>query len=326
MEIVQTKKKSANPIVEESDREFALFRHRKELHTGQVPSWFVYINDYAWEAFLSHTELIYERTRHEGQGIFGGRYFKDDLGEFAVATTYYEGEGSSTHSHVEMSEECLSAISKHCHDENLLMLIWVHTHPTFGAFYSGTDTACLRTNFFMPFQIGIVVDIVRKELKAFRVRDSEVAEFEHYALYNEEQAHLFRPYERHDIDIHIKKKNSDPLPTESSNILQGLKDLGEGLEAIRGLVNDQIEKQNASNSSYLDLMSSQLVPGLRNIQIDVQALHQQLREVNSLVGRVVSLRDRSKKWWRIAAGITTLVLVLTLALVVLISLRHFFWR
>src|SRR5438105_13468465 len=102
MEIVQTKVTQARPIQEAQGGEFCVFRDRRSLHRGEVPGWFVYIHEYAWEAFLSHTTEIYSSTGHEGQGIFLGRYFRDEFGEFAVATSYFEGEGESSRAHVEM--------------------------------------------------------------------------------------------------------------------------------------------------------------------------------------------------------------------------------
>ena len=193
MEIVQTKVTKARPIQEARGEEFWRFHCRRSLHRDDVPGWFVYIHEYAWEAFLNHTTEIYSRTGHEGQGIFVGKYLRDEFGEFAVATAYFGGEGESSHSHVEMSEECLSRISKQCLADDLLMLIWVHTHPTFGAFYSGTDVNCLRTNFYMPFQVGMVVDIVRRELKGFRIQSGEILDFSDFALYNGQSAHIFQP-------------------------------------------------------------------------------------------------------------------------------------
>jgi len=106
MQIIQTKSPKARPIQEAQGKEFRVFSDRKSLHQGDVPVWFVYIHEYAWEAFLSHTMEIYSRTGHEGQGIFVGKYFRDEFGEFAVATSYFGGEGESSQSHVEMSEEC----------------------------------------------------------------------------------------------------------------------------------------------------------------------------------------------------------------------------
>jgi len=237
MNIVQTNTITADPIQKTEDAAFTIFHNRRDLHEETIPPFFVYINENAWDEFTKHTNEVYRTTRHEGQGIFIGRYFYDEFGEFAVATSYQEGEGQSSYSTVEMSEQCLMTISKKCRAENLLMLVWIHTHPTFGAFYSGTDVACLKTNFFMPFQIGIVADIIRKEHKGFRVQSREVVEFKDYALYSEKNRELVTIYgstklkgaAKH-LDIQIKPKESESLSSEA--ILSELRAIRGELAAI----------------------------------------------------------------------------------------------
>lgn len=252
MEIVQTKVTKAQPIQETQGEEFRVFRDRKSLHWGQVPSWFVYIHEYAWEAFLNHTTEVYSRTGHEGQGIFLGQYFRDEFGEFAVATSYFEGEGESSRGHVEMSDQCLAVISKHCLAEDLLMLIWIHTHPTFGAFYSGTDVNCLRTNFYMPFQIGVVVDIVRHELKGFRVRAGEVVGFDDFVLYNSESPRIFRPYENEGLPavrvqgIEIKRKTPEIAHAPLEEVLQEVKAINAVLPHIKLLLEVLLARERAA--------------------------------------------------------------------------------
>lgn len=250
MKIVQTKKITPSFIRETNEAEFSVFQDRRQLHQGEIPGFFVYINEYAWEAFLSHTKGIYKRTRHEGQGIFLGKYFKDDFGEFAVATTYYEGEGESTHTYVGMSEQCLVAISDKCLAENLFMLIWIHTHPNFGTFYSGTDVNCLKTNFHMPFQTGIVVDIINEDIKSFKVKGDEVVEFRQYALYNNEKKLLFRPYESKETAeagqtntgiIELKKEppKAASQPSIGEIVLDEIKGARAELETIKELFANQ---------------------------------------------------------------------------------------
>jgi len=321
MNIVQTKETRATSIAEQRNDAFRIFKNRTGLHRGGVPRWFVYINDYAWEAFLSHTHAIYARTGHEGQGIFGGKYFEDELGQFAVATTYYEGEGSSSHSHVEMSEECLSTISRHCQEEGLQMLIWVHTHPTFGPFYSGTDSTCLKTNFFMPFQIGIVVDIVKEALKGFKVDSGEVVEFDDYALYNEEQSNIWRPYQRKEIGdrIEIKKKSSEGVATLPEEAVQELKAVNETLEAIRGVLVDEIQKEMASADAS-GTLSSELCRRVEKIQTETETMRLLLETTNRSVATIVEQGTSRKKKNR--RKIITIIAAVILFATLLIVLRY----
>jgi proteasome lid subunit RPN8/RPN11 len=206
MKIVKTKTIEAKDVSEISDEKLFDFKDRVELHGDSIPDFFVYIQDYAWNAFVSHGNNVYKALRHEAQGIFVGHYFKDQYGEFVVATAYEEGDGSSQSAYVEMSEECLAKISERCQANGTLMLIWVHTHPGFGVFYSGTDYSCLQTNFYKPYQIGIVADILQHKTKGFKVKGAEALEFSDYALFNDEKNLSFSPHESYKIEL-IKKND-----------------------------------------------------------------------------------------------------------------------
>ena len=207
MKIVKTKSIVAKEVTEITNEKLMVFKDRTKLHTkSDIPDYFVYIQEYAWNAFINHGNSVYKDVGHEAQGIFVGHYYKDSFGEFVIATNYEEGIGNSQSAYVEMSEECLANISEKCQNDDTLMLIWVHTHPNFGVFYSGTDYACLKTNFYKPYQIGIVVDIIRKQHKGFKVKAKEVVEFSDYALFNDKKDTLFSPYEIPKIEI-VKKND-----------------------------------------------------------------------------------------------------------------------
>src|SRR5882762_11235507 len=94
------------PISKMSDEAYCLFQKRTELHEN-IAGFHVYINEYAWDAFIHHSMDVYKQIKHEAQGIFLGKYFKDEFGEFAVATEYSEGIGESSHAYVGMSDKCV---------------------------------------------------------------------------------------------------------------------------------------------------------------------------------------------------------------------------
>ena len=231
-------------ISEVEDESYSFFQNRKDLHET-IDEFQVYINQYAWNAFLHHSMNVYKQTEHEAQGIFLGKYFKDSFGEFAVATEYSEGVGESSRAYVGMSEECVAEISKKCSAKKLMMLIWIHTHPNFGVFYSGTDVNCLKTNFFMPFQSGIVVDIIRHESKGFKVEGKNVNEFAGYSIYNIPEKRLFKPYEvkvdTKSIDI---KKNENPKNPEfpTKEILAEFEIVKKELAELKSIVNKKPEQ------------------------------------------------------------------------------------
>lgn len=234
----------AQPIAESQEEAYSIFQNRQDFQEN-INGFQVYINQYAWDAFLNHGLTVYKQTNHEAQGIFLGKYFQDSFGEFVVATEYSEGVGESSHAYVGMSEECLIKISDECRSKKLLMLIWIHTHPNFGVFYSGTDRTCLKTNFYMPFHSGIVVDIIRKETKGFKVAKDDVAEFDNYFIYNSNGKHLTKPYQ---IKVDLKsadlKKNENPKSPEfpTKQILEEFQLIKKELAAVKDLVSKKTEQ------------------------------------------------------------------------------------
>jgi proteasome lid subunit RPN8/RPN11 len=52
-------------------------------------------------------------------------------------------------------------------DRGAAVVGWYHSHPDLGAFFSDTDRTTQRSFFRQVFSIGIVIDPIRKELKAF---------------------------------------------------------------------------------------------------------------------------------------------------------------
>lgn len=206
MKIIKTKSIQAKLSSEIKEEEYQILHSRKNLHSGDIPSFFVYINNLAWNAFLGHGNNVYKETGHESQGIFIGEYFKDEIGEFVVAKIYCEGFGDANRAYVEMSEESLSSIANKCKEDGALMLIWIHTHPNMGVFYSSVDHNCLRANFYMPFQIGLVVDIIRKQVAGFKCHGHENKRFQDFALIDVIENVLSRPFKSNSININ-KKEN-----------------------------------------------------------------------------------------------------------------------
>jgi proteasome lid subunit RPN8/RPN11/FtsZ-binding cell division protein ZapB len=249
MKIVKTREITPKDVLEITEPDLLDFKDRAKLHEDSIPTFFVYIQDYAWNAFISHGNNVYKELRHEAQGIFVGQYFKDKFGEFVVATSYAEGNGNSQSSYVEMSEECLAKISEKCQTDGTLMLIWVHTHPGLGVFYSGTDYNCLKTNFYMPYQIGLVVDILKKQIKGFKTNGGEVLEFDNYALFNDEQNRLFPPYQKVKI-INEKDRIIKELREENKELREENKELREKIKELEE-ENQLLKKKREENQSGL---------------------------------------------------------------------------
>ena len=274
MKIVKTKEIIAKDVSEIPDT-LAIFKNRIKLHDGTIPDFFVYIQDYAWNAFDSHGNNVYRELRHEAQGIFTGHYFKDQDGEFIVATVYEGGNGNSQSAYVEMSEECLAKISEKCQADGTLMLIWVHTHPGFGVFYSGTDYNCLKTNFYKPYQIGIVVDILGKKHKGFKTKGNDVVEYSNYALFNEENNLLFLPYENQKIEI-VKKGNG-----RIDELTEEVKRLEKELQSKISEV-EQCEKKLQLKENDIEILKSDLQNKTTNISQLQDSLQCKITEIGKI--------------------------------------------
>ena len=281
MKIIKTKSIEAKDILEISDKELSDkslidFKDRKKLHNVAIPDFFVYIQDYAWNAFVKHGENVYQEIRHEAQGIFVGHYFKDQFGEFIVATAYEEGSGSSQSAYVEMSEECLAKISEKCQNDSTLMLIWVHTHPGFGVFYSGTDYNCLKTNFYKPYQIGIVVDILRKQDKGFKTKKNDIVEFSDYALFNDEKNVLFSPYKPYN-KIKVVEKSNVRIDELTEEIKQLKQDLQHKISEV-----EQCEKKLQLQEKNIEILNSDLYAKTTAINELQETLQSKFSEIEQL--------------------------------------------
>jgi len=293
MKIVKTKTIEAKEILEIPNKELpdkALidFKDRKKLHNEEPPKFFVYIQDYAWEAFKSHGKRIYDEVRHEAQGIFVGYYFKDQFGEFVVATNYEEGNGNSQSAYVEMSEECLAKISEKCQNDGTLMLIWVHTHPNFGVFYSSTDYNCLKTNFYKPYQIGIVVDIKKEQHKGFKTKGSDVVEFSDYALFNDEKNILFPLYESYKIEI--VRKNDGRI----NELTEEVKRLKFDLQSKTTDIN-QLQKTLQSKISGTKEIKEKLQNKEKNIECLNSDLQARTTDINQLQKKLQSKEKENEE-------------------------------
>lgn len=249
MKIIKTKEITPADISSLDDNLKDIFKDRTKLHDGTIPPFFAYIQDYAWEAFLSHGNNVYETIRHEAQGILLGKYFKDKYGEFVVALKYAEGDGNSTQSFVEMTEERLAEISVQCQNEDLLMLIWLHTHPGFGVFYSGTDINCLKTNFYKKYQLGIVVDILKKHDKGYKTENSNVNEFQDYLIINSNDSVIEKPFSSQNF---LPKKKIVAL-SKTRSVEKGIMGIENKLKSIEEIQHKTINTINFTNANVKDI-------------------------------------------------------------------------
>ena len=163
----------------------AIFLNRSLLHEKKIPAFTVYICESVWNAFLQKAADEYTSKNNEASGIILGHYFKDIFGEYVVGTHFEAGNGSGTSSvFCEISVQDQIRILQVAKEKKLLQIIWIHSHPSFGAFYSSVDYRTLKSMYYAPHQAGIVVDNVKSEYLGFKVRNSNAYEYKDIFLVN----------------------------------------------------------------------------------------------------------------------------------------------
>jgi proteasome lid subunit RPN8/RPN11 len=188
-----------------------IFHDRKLLHEQSVPSFAVYIEESTWNAFLQKANEEYALRNNEASGIILGSYFKDDAGEYVVGTHFEAGNGSGTSSvFCEISIQDQVRIIQSAKEKKLLQVIWIHSHPSFGAFYSNVDYRTLKSMYYAPHQAGIVVDNVKGEYLGFKVRNNNAYEFKNIYLFKIDDDSQFssRPFGKDPIKVFYAKDNS----------------------------------------------------------------------------------------------------------------------
>jgi proteasome lid subunit RPN8/RPN11 len=113
----------------------------------------------------------------EVAGILAGRAWVSAEREQAVvsidAAIPAERHVETSSTHVTFKDDAWGAISSEldAFEPGTIVVGWYHTHPNLGAFFSGTDRATQARAFRQPWQVGVVLDPVRRELLSFRGMD-----------------------------------------------------------------------------------------------------------------------------------------------------------
>lgn len=135
-----------------------------------------YIEKRAYDAFNAFAKEIYSNTRNEACGVFMGYYFHNPENEnqkIILATNFLEAHGPATRVTCEISFDDNIRYSNFADAHKMLPIVWVHSHPGFGTFYSGTDSDTLSRCFRAPHQMGVVVDILQNLAMGFKIYDNK---------------------------------------------------------------------------------------------------------------------------------------------------------
>ncbi|MGE4062479.1 MAG: Mov34/MPN/PAD-1 family protein [Rhodospirillaceae bacterium] len=89
------------------------------------------------------------------------------LAERSVASEVFDSTGVSLRMESEIWSRTRPLLAA-----GAMVVGWYHSHPDLGAFFSDTDRATQRSFFRNPFSVGIVIDPIRDEMRAFVGADS----------------------------------------------------------------------------------------------------------------------------------------------------------
>ena len=128
----------------------------------------------AIDAFVKFANEVYSSTHNEATGIIVGYYLhhpESPSKKIIVATNFLQATGSASSVTCEFSYEDSIRHSKYCDTHFMLPVVWIHSHPGFGVFYSSTDCLTLRNYFACNHQVGIVVDNLQNKYMGFKIYD-----------------------------------------------------------------------------------------------------------------------------------------------------------
>lgn len=135
-----------------------------------------YIEKKAFDAFLAFADEAYKRSHNEATGIIMGYYLHqedDPSKKIVVATNFIQANGPATSVTCTISYDDNIRYDNFCTAHSMHQLVWIHSHPGYGCFYSGTDSSMLSSCFYAAHQIGVVVDNLRNEVMGFKMIDGE---------------------------------------------------------------------------------------------------------------------------------------------------------
>lgn len=175
-----------------------LLKNIVKVFDGEVKENFqCFIEKKAYDAFIQFANEKYRNYRHEATGVIVGYYLhnvKDPSKKIIVGTNFLAAKGKTTPVTCEISKEDVMSFNNFCIKNKMLIIVWIHSHPTYGTFYSPTDYSMIESSFNAKHQEGIVVDNVNKEVMGFKVHNNKT---EH------EDVYIF------DLDESIKKGKLD---------------------------------------------------------------------------------------------------------------------
>lgn len=131
-----------------------------------------FVEENAMRKFELFANEIYNKTHNEATGLLVGYYLTQENNQskkFLIATDFLQASGNASSVTCEFSYEDSIQHSLYCEENHVLPIIWIHSHPGFGVFYSSTDSTTLASFFARDHQMGIVVDNLQNKYLGFKI-------------------------------------------------------------------------------------------------------------------------------------------------------------
>lgn len=252
-----------------------------------------FVFEEAMEAFVSFADEVYSNTHHEATGLIAGYYLhdpNDPQKRIIVGTNFLQAAGKSSTVTCEFSYEDSARHSMFCEENNLLPVIWIHSHPGLGVFYSATDSETLQSFFKCDHQLGIVVDNIKRHYKAFKVITGGQTEISVWGI-KQRSRDIFMYTCKPIFDCtNDDKSNHKEIRVADEKLITILQELKEKITVLQ----DKIESENDETLSTirysikkLDEISKQTYSLIENYQrsydVVCSQLHSELEKINNSI-------------------------------------------
>lgn len=175
-------------IVREHRREFRVLPpppRNRIVQPKNIPDkpFDLYLTKTSMDRILAHCKS-YEERMLEVMGFLIGDVYKWDNNTFTLVKDVVSTELEATNISVRFDRDGFEGLFNNL--ENLrydyVIVGWYHSHPGLGCFLSSKDIETQRRMFNMPFHTAFVVDPVKKEMKAYKLKDGGYLEV-NFAVY-----------------------------------------------------------------------------------------------------------------------------------------------
>jgi proteasome lid subunit RPN8/RPN11 len=147
----------------------------------------LYIPKKSMDKINKHCKDFADR-RLEVMGFLVGDVYKYKELTFALVKDVISSDLKSTRISVRFEKDGFDGLFEKLENLNYDYIIvgWYHSHPKMGCFLSSKDIDTQKRMFNKPFHSALVVDPIKREMKAFRLRNKDYKE-RSFAIYKEIQ-------------------------------------------------------------------------------------------------------------------------------------------